>query len=288
MQLHHTIAGLRASLSGRVALVPTMGNLHPGHLSLVDLVRDHADTVVTSIFVNRIQFRPGEDFDTYPRTLGADLEQLAAAGVDHVFAPDEPEMYPLPQRYHVVPPDEHADVLDGQFRPGHFIGVATVVLKLFNIVAPQVAAFGKKDYQQLMVIRAMVEQLNLPIEILGGEIVRAADGLALSSRNGYLSPAERAEAPRLIRVLRELAADVQSGGTDLVGLERRATAELDAAGWDVDYVAVRNRSDLRPPSSAELVVLAAARLGSTRLIDNLELSAPAGGTGQNRPPQSAR
>jgi pantoate--beta-alanine ligase len=271
MQVHNTIAGLRSALSGRVGLVPTMGNLHPGHLSLVALARESADTVVTSIFVNRIQFRPGEDFDAYPRTPDADLEQLAAAGVDHVFAPDEAEVYPRPQRYHVVPPAEHADILDGGFRPGHFTGVATVVLKLFNIVAPQVAAFGKKDYQQLMVIRAMVEELNLPIAILAGEIVRADDGLALSSRNGYLTAAERAEAPRLYRVLRELAASVHAGDADFSALERRATAALDAAGWAVDYVSIRDRADLQPPTGGDLVVLAAARLGHTRLIDNLEL-----------------
>jgi pantoate--beta-alanine ligase len=271
MQVHRTIAGLRSALSGRVGLVPTMGNLHAGHLSLVALARESADTVVTSIFVNRIQFRPGEDFDAYPRTLDADLEQLAAAGVDHVFAPEEAELYPRPQRYHVIPPDAHADILDGSVRPGHFAGVATVVTKLFNIVSPQVAAFGKKDYQQLMVIRSMVEELSLPITILGGEIVRADDGLALSSRNGYLSPDERAEAPRLYQTLRRLAAAVTAGEQDFPALERAATATLGWAGWDVDYVAIRNRADLLPPSGGELVVLAAAQLGRTRLIDNVEL-----------------
>jgi len=275
MQIHETIAGLRAALkvSGRIALVPTMGNLHEGHIALMTQARSHADTVVATIFVNRLQFRPGEDFDKYPRTFQADCEKLAAAGVDHLFAPGEAEMYPRPQGYHVVPPSEQDSILEGEFRPGHFRGVATVVMKLFQIAQPDVALFGKKDYQQLMVIRNMVADLNLPIEIVGQDTVRAPDGLALSSRNGYLSAAERAEAPRLNRVLTKVVEALRAGSTDLIGLERQAMVELAAAGWFPDYVAIRKKLDLQLSSAHEsgLVVLAAARLGSTRLIDNLEV-----------------
>ena len=275
MQVHETIAGLRAALksAGRIALVPTMGNLHEGHIELMTQARSHADTVVATIFVNRLQFRPGEDFEKYPRTFQADCEKLAAAGVDHLFAPTETEMYPQPQTYHVVPPVEHDATLEGEFRPGHLRGVATVVMKLFNIARPHVALFGKKDYQQLMVIRNMVTDLNLPIEIVGGETVRAADGLALSSRNGYLSTAERAEAPRLNRLLTKVVEAIRTGNADFAGLERQATAELTTAGWSPDYVAIRKSLDLQLPSAHEsgLVVVAAARLGSTRLIDNLEV-----------------
>jgi len=275
MQIHETIAGLRATLksAGRVALVPTMGNLHEGHIALMTQARAHADTVVATIFVNRLQFRPGEDFEKYPRTFRADCDKLVAAGVDHLFAPAEAEMYPHPQGYHVVPPGEHDSILEGEFRPGHFRGVATVVMKLFQIAQPDVALFGKKDYQQLMVIRNMVADLNLPIEIVGGETVRAADGLALSSRNGYLSAQEREEAPRLARTITKVVAAIRAGNRDFIGLERQAMAELAAAGWFPDYVAIRKKLDLQLPAAHEsgLVVLAAARLGSTRLIDNLEV-----------------
>lgn len=275
MQIHETIAGLRAARAkaGRAALVPTMGNLHDGHIALMTQARDHADQVIATIFVNRLQFRPGEDFEKYPRTFAADCERLAAAGVEHLFAPDETEMYPQPQTYHVEPPPEQAGILDGEFRPGHFRGVATVVMKLFQIAQPDVALFGKKDYQQLMVICNMVREFNLPIEIIGGETIRAADGLALSSRNGYLSPAERAEAPRLFRVLTKVIDAVRVGGRDFPLLEQGAISELKAGGWAPDYVALRKKLDLQLPSAHDsgLVVLAAARLGSTRLIDNLEV-----------------
>ncbi|WIM06806.1 MAG: pantoate--beta-alanine ligase [Candidatus Nitricoxidivorans perseverans] len=281
MRIHETIAGLRAALksAGRVALVPTMGNLHEGHIALMKQARGHGDSVVATIFVNRLQFRPGEDFEKYPRTFAADCEKLEAAGVDFLFAPTEAEMYPRPQGFHVEPPPELANILEGEFRPGHFRGVATVVMKLFQIVQPDAALFGKKDWQQLAVIRAMVRDLNLPIEIVAGETVRAPDGLALSSRNGYLSEAERAEAPRLHRVLTKVVEAIRAGNRDRAGLEAAAVAELRAAGWIPDYIAVRNRIDLQlpprhesiDPGEADLIVLAAARLGSTRLIDNLEV-----------------
>jgi pantoate--beta-alanine ligase len=260
----HDVSALRAAVaaSGRVAFVPTMGNLHEGHLSLVRLARTRGDAVAVSIFVNRLQFGPADDFDRYPRTLADDVRMLEAEGVELVFAPDEKALYPEPQTFRVQPP-AFADDLEGRHRPGFFGGVATVVLKLFNCVAPAVAVFGKKDYQQVVVIREMVRQLNLPVEIVAAETVRAPDGLALSSRNGYLSAAERAEAPRLhatlVKVMQGLAPDV-------------AMQELATAGWAPDYVEVRRRVDLAPalPGDRERVVLAAARLGATRLIDNLE------------------
>jgi pantoate--beta-alanine ligase len=275
MQTHHTIAGLRAALAGagRVAFVPTMGNLHDGHIALMREARTRADVVVASIFVNRLQFGPSEDFDKYPRTLADDAARLEAAGVDFLFAPDEKEMYPSPQRYHVEPDPAHVNILEGAVRAGHFGGVATVVLKLFNIVQPDVALFGKKDYQQLMVLRNMVRELALPIEIIAGETIRADDGLALSSRNGYLSAAERAEAPRLNRQLVSIRERVAAGERDFLKLETEAVAELAAHGWRPDYITVRRRSDLQAPGHADeaLVVLGAARLGATRLIDNLEI-----------------
>jgi pantoate--beta-alanine ligase len=265
MIIVNDIPALRAALIplGRVAFVPTMGNLHEGHLSLVRLARRHAERVVVSVFVNRLQFAPGEDFDRYPRTFERDCALLRAEGVDLLFAPDEMVLYREPQTY-IVRPGPVANELEGRFRPGFFHGVATVVLKLFNCVQPAVAVFGKKDYQQLIVIRGMVGQLDVPVEILAGETVREADGLAMSSRNGYLSPGERAEAPRLHRTLREVAAGRLS--------TQAAMQALEAAGWRPDYVEVRRRSDLGPAGSGdpERVVLAAARLGGTRLIDNLE------------------
>ena len=274
MDIHSRVADLRAALKPRqrIAFVPTMGNLHEGHISLMQQARDHGDTVVASIFVNRLQFGPNEDFDKYPRTFEADCEKLRAAGVDVLFAPTEADLYPEPQEYTVEPP-EIQNILDGEFRPGHFRGVATVVLKLFNIVQPQVGVFGKKDYQQLMVIRNMTRQLALPIDIVGGETVRAEDGLALSSRNGYLSPAERAEAPRLHRLLARIRDEIRSGNRAFSQLETAATRELDDAGWKTDYVAVRQQSGLKLPGDGNpaLVVLAASRLGATRLIDNIEV-----------------
>ena len=277
MQIHAAIPDLRAALRncGRVVFVPTMGNLHAGHIALMRLARAHGDTVVASIFVNRLQFGPNEDFDKYPRTFADDCAQLREAGVDVLFAPTEADLYPEPQQYQVDPP-EIQNQLEGEFRPGHFRGVATVVLKLFNIVHPEVAIFGKKDYQQLMVLRNMTRQLALPIEIVGGETVRADDGLALSSRNGYLTPAERAEAPRLSRTLQSIRSAVLAGERDFARLETAAVAELDGAGWQTDYVAIRRQADLQPPTGGEkaLVVLAASRLGTPRLIDNLEIDLP--------------
>jgi pantoate--beta-alanine ligase len=276
MQIHHTIASLRAALAGagRIVFVPTMGNLHAGHIGLMAQARAHGDCVVASIFVNRLQFGPSEDFDKYPRTFRDDCAKLEAAGVDHLFAPDEGEMYPSPQTYHVDPAPAHVDMLDGAARPGHFRGVATVVLKLFSIVRPQVAVFGTKDYQQQMVIQNMVREFALPIDIVRGETARAEDGLALSSRNGYLSLGERAEAPRMYRQLARIRDAVQAGERDYLKLETEAVAELAAHGWQPDYVSIRRRADLQPPAHGEtaaLVVLAAARLGKTRLIDNLEI-----------------
>ena len=275
MQIHPTIAGFRTALkgAGRVAFVPTMGNLHEGHIALMRQARAHGDSVVSSLFVNRLQFGPKEDFGTYPRTFEADCEKMAAVGVAHLFAPDEREMYPAPQAYFVQPEPVQADILEGEFRPGFFRGVATVVMKLFAIVQPQVAVFGKKDYQQLMIIRNMAREFALPIEIVAGETVRAADGLALSSRNGYLSEAERAEAPRLYRALDGVRRALEAGERDLARLEQGAMAELRASGWIPQYVAVRKQLDLQLPAAhdSRLVVLGAALLGSTRLIDNLEV-----------------
>ncbi len=275
MKVVHTLAELRQALAGErnTAFVPTMGNLHDGHLSLIGLARQRGGPVVASIFVNRLQFAPHEDFDTYPRTLERDCELLAPAGCDIVFAPSEKDLYPEPQGYKVHPPPELADILEGHFRPGFFTGVCTVVLKLFNCVQPRLAVFGKKDYQQLMVIRRMVDQLALPIEIVGGETGRAADGLALSSRNGYLGAAERAEAVQLSAALRHIEAAVRAGERDWPKLETEAMNALAARGWKPDYVAIRRRRDLGAPADGEpLVVLAAAKLGTTRLIDNLELA----------------
>ncbi len=275
MQIHETIAGVRAAMrtAGRVVFVPTMGNLHDGHIALMRQARAHGDAVVTSIFVNRLQFRPGEDFDKYPRTFEADCQRMVEAGVDHLFAPAEVELYPQAQSYYIEPPAEHASILEGEFRPGHFRGVATVVMKLFSIVQPQAALFGKKDYQQFMVLSAMVREFGMPIEVIPGETVRAPDGLALSSRNGYLTEAERAEAPRLYRVISGLAAEARSGARNFADLEARAMNILRVNGWLPDYVAFRKKLDLQSPSAHDsgLVVLAAARLGSTRLIDNLEV-----------------
>lgn len=249
-----------------------MGNLHAGHLSLVRMAREHGDLVVTSVFVNRLQFAPHEDFAKYPRTFERDCELLAGSACDFVFAPGDADVYPEPQGYTVHPPGELAGILEGAVRPAFFTGVCTVVLKLFNMVQPAAAVFGKKDYQQLLVICSMVRQLALPIEVMSAETVRDSSGLALSSRNGYLSDSQRIQAAQLHAALTQLAAAVKSGGADWPALECAAQDLLAAEGWQPDYVAVRRRRDLGEPSKDEsLVVLAAARLGGTRLIDNLEI-----------------
>ena len=277
MDIVHTIAALRARLktASFIGLVPTMGSLHAGHMDLARLARERIDAeggLVLSIFVNRLQFGPREDFGKYPRTLQEDSEKCRAAGVDVVFAPDEAEIYPEPQTY-VVDPPEIQHILEGAVRPGHYRGVATVVLKLFNIVQPQVAVFGKKDYQQCCVLDNMVRQLNLPVEMLLAETVRADDGLALSSRNGYLSASERANAPQLNAALRAVKSALQAGNRDFAALETNAQDTLASQGWQPDYVAIRRQHDLLPATAGDhaLVVLAAARLGTTRLIDNLEV-----------------
>ncbi len=274
MRILHGAAELRAALAGasRTAFVPTMGNLHAGHVSLIELAKRHGGPVVASVFVNPLQFGVGEDFERYPRTLAADCEKLAAAGCDLVFAPDVAEMYPVPQTFAVQVPDSMANDLCGAFRPGHFSGVATVVLKLFNLAQPRVAVFGSKDFQQLMLIRDLVRQFNLPIEILAGATLREADGLALSSRNGYLSAAERLQAPQLHHELAAIVAAIRTGERGFEALAASARRRLNMAGWRVDYVAVRDAGTLAAPApdSTSLVVLGAAWLGKTRLIDNVE------------------
>lgn len=279
MKVISSIQELRDQLRGqnRAAFVPTMGNLHEGHLSLMRLARQHGDPVVASIFVNRLQFGPNEDFDKYPRTLQDDIEKLQREGVYVLFAPTERDMYPEPQEYRVEPPHDLGDILEGEFRPGFFKGVCTVVMKLFSCAQPRVAVFGKKDYQQLMVVRNMCRQFQLPVEVLAHETVRADDGLALSSRNRYLSEAERAEAPALYAELQEIGRRLARGERDAAALENDAVQRLTQRGWKVDYVALRRQRDLKRPEAADLqagepvVVLAAAKLGATRLIDNLEL-----------------
>lgn len=276
MQIIERIPELRGALAGRdVACVPTMGNLHEGHLALMRIARKEARCVVATIFVNRLQFAPTDDFDTYPRTFAEDVAKLEREGVDILFAPDENEMYPEAQGYQVDPPPELGDILEGEFRPGFFRGICTVVLKLFNIVSPRVAVFGKKDYQQLRIVRNMVRQLSLPITIVPVETARADDGLALSSRNNYLSAAERMEAPRLYRLLAQSARAIASGERAYERLEAAAMTELRTSRWQPDYVAVRRQSDLQLPAAGEreLVLLAAAKVGTTRLIDNLEVTA---------------
>jgi pantoate--beta-alanine ligase len=279
MQIVRTAAELSQQLAGvgRVAFVPTMGNLHDGHLALMNIARHHGDKVVASIFVNRLQFGPNEDFDRYPRTFDTDRSMLERVGVDILFAPFEHEMYPTPQVYQVHPP-VLAEELEGSFRPGFFQGVCTVVLKLFNLVRPDVAVFGKKDRQQLKIVRGMVQQFNLPIRIVPAETIRASDGLALSSRNNYLSPTERAEAPNLYRVLRHITEQIAAGRHDYANLEFAGRAELARRGWKVDYVAIRHGLALRIPHPEGydhpnlLIVLAAATLGTTRLIDNIDVT----------------
>ncbi|CAM3436144.1 pantoate--beta-alanine ligase [Paracidovorax anthurii] len=281
MHIAHSIAELRAALAGRgrPAFVPTMGNLHAGHLSLVRQARALGDVCVASIFVNRLQFLPHEDFDSYPRTWDSDRAQLEAAGCDILFAPREADLYPAPQTFKVHPDPLLADLLEGQFRPGFFTGVCTVVMKLFSCVfgttGGGAAVFGKKDYQQLLVIRRMVEQFALPVEVVAGDTCRAADGLALSSRNGYLGADERARAVELSRALRSLAdAALTRPVAEWPALEQQAGDALRGLGWQPDYLVVRRRADLQQSdagaNAGTLVALGAARLGTTRLIDNLE------------------
>jgi pantoate--beta-alanine ligase len=279
MKIISSIDELRDQLRGqlRTVFVPTMGNLHEGHLSLMRLARKHGDPIVASIFINRLQFGPNEDFEKYPRTFAADVEKLEKEGVYVLFAPEEKDLYPEPQEFRVQPPDDIGGILEGEFRPGFFNGVTTVVLKLFSCVQPRVAVFGKKDYQQLMIIRNMARQFSLPTEIIAAETFRAEDGLALSSRNGYLNSAQRAEAPTLYAQLNAVADAVRGGSHDLAQLEKSAMDTLAARGWQPDYISVRKRINLQAPSAQDLaqnealVVLAAAKIGNTRLIDNLEI-----------------
>ena len=283
MKIISDINELRDHLRGqnRASFVPTMGNLHEGHLSLMRLARQHGDPVVASIFVNRLQFGPNEDFDSYPRTMQADIDKLEKEGVYILFAPTERDLYPQPQEYRVDPPQQLGDILEGEFRPGFFKGVCTVVLKLFSCVQPKVAIFGKKDYQQLMIIRQMARQFAIPVDIIPAETIRAEDGLALSSRNGYLSTEERAEAPELQKLLNEVRNQVlelkERNIEALSSIEKAAVAQLTSRGWQPDYIAIRQQSDLAPSNNAHLqageplVILTAAKLGKTRLIDNLEI-----------------
>ena len=283
MKIISDINELRDHLRGqnRASFVPTMGNLHEGHLSLMRLARQHGDPVVASIFVNRLQFGPNEDFDSYPRTMQADIDKLEKEGVYILFAPTEKDLYPQPQEYRVDPPQQLGDILEGEFRPGFFKGVCTVVLKLFSCVQPRVAVFGKKDYQQLMIIRQMASQFALPVDIVPAETIRAEDGLALSSRNIYLSESERAEAPALQRQLsamREQVLGLQEKTLgSLMDIEAKALTQMQTRGWKPDYMAIRQQRDLAKPTQADLdagqplVIVTAAKLGKTRLIDNLEI-----------------
>jgi len=279
MKIISSIDELRDQLRGqlRTAFVPTMGNLHEGHLSLMRLARRHGDPVVASIFVNRLQFGPNEDFEKYPRTFADDIEKLEKEGVYVLFAPTERDLYPEPQEFRVQPPSDLGNILEGEFRPGFFNGVTTVVLKLFSCVQPSVAVFGKKDYQQLMIIRNMTRQFALPTEIIAADTSRAEDGLALSSRNTYLSESERNEAPTLYAELQAVAQAVRDGNLDVSMLENKSMQRLASRGWNPDYVSIRKRINLQPPTADDLtqneplIVLTAAKLGATRLIDNLEI-----------------
>ena len=287
MKIVTDIQELRDHLRGqnRASFVPTMGNLHEGHLSLMRIARQYGDPVIASIFVNRLQFGPHEDFDKYPRTLEEDASKLEKEGVYVLFAPTERVLYPEPQEYRVDPPKQLGDILEGEFRPGFFKGVCTVVLKLFSCVQPKVAVFGKKDYQQLMIIRQMAQQFALPVDIVAGETIRAEDGLALSSRNSFLSTEERKEAPQLQIALQNLRHEIQTlqssslalTPNQLMILEQKVIETLKDRGWAADYIAIRKRTNLLVPnaddlaSKEELVILTAAKLGKTRLIDNLEV-----------------
>ncbi len=272
--LRHTIAKWRAA-GERVVLVPTMGNLHEGHLDLVREARSLADRVVVSIFVNPLQFGEGEDFASYPRTLFDDSDKLSAVETDLLFTPQVEEMYPRPQQEQTrVEVPGLSDLYCGTSRPGHFVGVATVVCKLFNMVQPDVALFGEKDYQQLLVIRRMVEDLSLPVEIRGLPTVREVDGLARSSRNGYLSDAERSIAPALYRQLQQTAQAIEQGQRDYAALQSAALNRLESEGLRPDYYAICRAADLAEPGpdDRELVILAAAYLGKARLIDNIQVN----------------
>ena len=288
MQIINTVAELRQALNkpnhqANIGFVPTMGNLHAGHIHLVNLAKQQCNCVVVSIFVNPLQFGANEDLANYPRTLEADCEKLKAAGCDIIFTPTVGEMYPqmtqsatgiqLNQNMTIVPPDI-ANELCGASRPVHFAGVATVVAKLFNMVQPQTAFFGKKDFQQLFVIRELVQQFNYPIKIVAGETVRESSGLALSSRNGYLSAAQKQQAAVLNETLHEIASAIQTQNTNFETLENVAKTKLNRLGWQIDYVTVRNALNLQPATQSDqhLVILAAAKIGNTRLIDNIELS----------------
>jgi pantoate--beta-alanine ligase len=283
MKIISDINELRDHLRGqnRASFVPTMGNLHEGHLSLMRLARQHGDPVVASIFVNRLQFGLNEDFDSYPRTMQADIDKLEKEGVYILFAPTEKDLYPQPQEYRVDPPQQLGDILEGEFRPGFFKGVCTVVLKLFSCVQPRVAVFGKKDYQQLMIIRQMASQFALPVDIVPAETIRADDGLALSSRNIYLSESERAEAPALQRQLSAMREQVlglkEKTVSALMDIEAKSLMQMQTRGWKPDYMAIRQQRDLAKPTQADLdggqplVIVTAAKLGKTRLIDNLEI-----------------
>lgn len=282
MQRIHTVNELRDTLriQKNIAFVPTMGNLHDGHIALVSLAKQHGQCVVASIFVNPLQFGPNEDLANYPRTLEADCKRLADAGADIVFVPSVQEMYPdfdgehLNQTMTITPPPIAAE-LCGASRPGHFAGVATVVMKLFNLVTPQIAIFGKKDFQQVFVIKELVKQFNLPIKIIAGDTVREPSGLAMSSRNGYLTPAQKTEAAQLHQCLANIVHAVKQGNTHFADLELSASHTLAQQGWLVDYISVRAASTLKPATNQdkELVVLAAAKLGNTRLIDNIDFCA---------------
>lgn len=279
MKIITSIKELRQHLNGqmRTAFVPTMGNLHEGHLSLMRLARKHGDPVVASIFVNRLQFGPKEDFGTYPRTFEEDAEKLEKEGVYVLFAPNEKEVYPERQDFRIQPPEDLGGILEGEFRPGFFNGVCTIVLKLISCVQPSVSVFGKKDYQQLMIIRNMCRQLSIPNQIIAAETKRAEDGLALSSRNAYLSDAERKEAPTLFNTLTQIGDELRAGRFDYETLEKEAMNLLAGRNWEPDYFSIRRQRDLNAPTPEDfendtaLVILTAAKLGSTRLIDNLEV-----------------
>ncbi len=275
MEIITDISSLRARLKSEssIAFVPTMGGLHEGHMSLVRLAQQKSNCVVVSIFINRLQFAPTDDFDRYPRVLANDCEQLRNQNTDVVFAPDDNGLYPVRQEFMLEPPPV-AEILEGEFRPGFFRGVATVVLKLFNIVQPQVAMFGKKDYQQLHIMRELVRQFNLPIEIIAGETMRTPDNLALSSRNCYLSEKELVEAVRLYRALSQIRYEIEGGNRNFHALEENAKEDLHNRGWKVDYIAVQQRDTLVPAHEDDenWVILGAAWLGKTRLIDNLEVA----------------
>ncbi len=285
MQIIQTVSELRKALKNHASIgfVPTMGNLHAGHIALVEIAKQHADIVVASIFVNPLQFSPTEDLSTYPRTPEADYEKLKAAGCDIVFTPSVLEMYPdfdgknINQSMTIDPPPI-ANVLCGATRLKHFAGVATVVMKLFNMVQPDVAVFGKKDFQQLFIIKEMVRQFNLPIEIIAGDTVREANGLALSSRNGYLTDAQRAQAAQLNSALQSIVNNIKSGNKDFTQLEQQALNNLAQQGWEVDYISIRSSKTLQPATTVDdnIIVLGAAKItnktgGKTRLIDNIEL-----------------